>query len=358
MRLAFYAPLKSPHHANPSGDRAMARSILKALEMLDAQVTLASTLRSREGAGDPAQQAVLQTKAQAEIPQLIALGKAEGWQAWITYHNYYKAPDLLGPAVTNALDIPYLQIESTRARKRLTGPWASFAQAAEDAADAADAILYFTRHDAEALKRDAPEGQHLLPLPPFLPLAEVPPTGSRNGPMLAVGMMRPGDKTASYELIAATLDLLPARTWQLDIAGDGTARPQVEALMAPFGDAVQFLGAQPPKKMATLYQNASLLFWPGVNEAFGLAYLEAQAHGLPVVAQDRPGVRDVLAPAPYPAVDSGAQGLAAMVLPLLKDTDQRRRTGDTARAHVAQTHLLPAAAQQLRRGLQAVGVSA
>ncbi len=357
MQLAFYAPLKSPYHQNPSGDRAMARSILKALETLEAEVTLASSLRSRDGAGAPARQTALIASAEQEMPHLIRQGKAEGWQAWITYHNYYKAPDLLGPAVTKALGIPYLQIESTRARKRLTGPWARFAQAAEDAADVADAILYFTHHDAEALTRDAPKDQHVLPLAPFLPQADLPPLGPRDGPMLAVGMMRPGDKVASYQLVAQTLHLLPVGTWQLDIAGDGAARDAVAALMAPFGDAVRFLGTKAPEEMSTLYQDASLLFWPGVNEAFGLSYLEAQAHGLPAVAQDRPGVRDVLAPGTYPDIDSGPQGLADMILPLLQDADQRRRSGDAARASVARTHLLPAAAARLRAALATVGVA-
>ena len=356
MRLAFYAPLKSPLHEVPSGDREIARGLIKALELLDAEVNLASTLRSRDGAGDAARQAALRDQAAAETAALIQRGKDEDWRAWITYHNYYKAPDLLGPAVSKALGIPYLQVESTRARKRLSGPWAGFAQAAEAAADAADLIFYITERDAEALRRDAPEGQQLMHLPPFLPQMELPPMGDRTGPMLAVGMMRPGDKLASYTLIAQSLALLPKGAWQLHIAGDGAARAEVETLMTPFGHAVTFLGAQPAEQMSEVYQNAGLLFWPGVNEAFGLAYLEAQAHGLPVVAQNRPGVCDVLAPGTYPAPDEGPEGLARMLTPLLQDSMHRRTTGDHARTHVGARHLLPTAAENLRQGLMTVGV--
>lgn len=356
MQLAFYAPLKSPIHTTPSGDREIARGLIKALEALDANVTLASTLRTRDGVGDATAQVAIQTQAQAEIPLLIQRGSTEKWQAWITYHNYYKAPDVLGPAVAKALNIPYLQIESTRARKRLSGSWADFAQVAENAADAADVVFYFTTRDAEALERDAPEGQQLLPLPPFLPRTDLPTKGAQDGPMLAVGMMRPGDKLASYLIIARCLHLLPQGTWQLNIAGNGTARSQVAHLMAPFGDAVQFLGALGPEQMTSAYQNASLFLWPGVNEAFGLAYLEAQAHGLPVVAQNRPGVCDVLAPGSYPSIDSGPEGLVRMITPLLHNAALCRETGDAARSYVAQNHLLPAAAAQLRKGLDAVGV--
>lgn len=124
-------------------------------------------MRIYDGRGDAALQADLAAKAQMEVDRLLASEDAAGWTHWLTYHNYYKAPDLIGPVVCRALGIPYLQVESTRARKRLTGPWASFAAAAEAAADAADAVLYLTERDSQALHRDAPAGQRVIHLPRF-----------------------------------------------------------------------------------------------------------------------------------------------------------------------------------------------
>ena len=351
MTLAFFAPLKPPTHETPSGDRQMARNLMAALEAAGFAVTLASTLRCRDGAGDAEQQKALIAQAEAEIPALISRGQKQGWRGWVTYHNYYKAPDLLGPQVSAALDIPYVQIESTRARKRLEGPWAKFAQLAETAADSANVIFYLTQRDAEALRRDAPAGQHLAHLAPFLPHEHLPAASACEGPMLSVGMFRKGDKTASYRLIAEALALLQATDWQLHIAGDGDAAAEIRALFAPFGRHVQFLGNVPPRGMGDIYTRASLLLWPGVNEAFGMTYLEAQSHGLPIVAQDRPGVRDVLAPGEYPAPEAGATGLAARIDGLLKDRPHRVSIGKEARAHVAGHHLLPAAARTLREGL-------
>lgn len=356
MQLAFYAPLKSPDHPVPSGDRAMARGLMAALQRGGASVTVASTLRSRDGAGDSAAQAMLFNAAKTEVTQAIARGRTEGWQAWITYHNYYKAPDLIGPAVARALGIPYLLVESSRARKRLTGPWAGFAQAAEAASDAADVIFYLTHRDAETLRRDQTAGQRLVHLPPFLAQDALPLPSALDGPMLAVGMLRDGDKRASYQIIAETLALLPTDSWRLDIAGDGPARTEIETMLAPFGDAVRFLGELDATAMAAAYRHASLLFWPGVNEAFGLAYLEAQAAGLPVVAQDRPGVRDVLAPASYPAPESGTAPLAAQITGLLSDTTLRHTRAQAARDFVAQHHLLPTATATLLAGLESCGV--
>lgn len=356
MRLAFYAPMKPPEHPTPSGDRAMARGLMSALRQTGAEVTLASTFRSRDGAGDAGVQSRLLVEADREVTRLLPQGRAENWRGWITYHNYYKAPDLIGPAVAQALSIPYLQVESTRARKRLTGAWARFAAKAEAAADAAAVVFYVTTRDAETLMRDAPAEQRLIHLPPFLDRDALPEPSRGGGPMLSVGMMRSGDKLASYGIIAQTLALLKS-DWHLDIAGDGPAMRQVCALMAPFGARVRFLGALDQTALDTAYAGASLLFWPGVNEAFGLAYLEAQAAGLPIVAQDRPGVRDVLAPGPYPAPEDGAAGLARQLWPLLTAPEARHTAGQAARSHVAAHHLRPAAAARLTEGLQAAGVT-
>lgn len=348
MRLAFYAPLKPPDHPVPSGDRAMARAVIQALAHMGAQVDLAAQLRSRDGAGDAQVQRRLMGEAEAVLPDVIAQGHSARWQAWITYHTYYKAPDLIGPAVARALGIPYLLIEATRARKRLGGPWETFARASEAACDAADVIFYLTARDHEALAAYAPEGQTLLHLPPFLARTALP--AQANGThLLAVGMMREAAKLPSYRLIAETFALLPPQT-ALEIAGDGPARARVGALMAPFGTRVRFLGALDPDALAEAYARAGALIWPGVDEAFGMTYLEAQAHGLPVIAQDRPGVRDVLYPRPYPSVAQGAAGLAAFA-------QASTPAPQDIRAHIRAHHLLPAAAKTLRAGLARAGVT-
>lgn len=356
--LAFYAPLKPPDHPVPSGDRAMARALMHALQGLGAEVIVASRLRSRDGSGDPATQRAIAAEAAQEVARLIPQGRAAGWRGWVSYHNYYKAPDLIGPQVSAALGIPYLLIEATRARKRLTGPWADFARAAEAACDAARVIFHVTARDAETLQRDAPAGQELLALPPFLDRTDLPPlTTGAPGAMLSVGMMRPGDKAASYALIAETLARLPAGGWRLEIAGDGVARAEIARLMAPFGAAVRCLGALEPPALELAYGRASLLFWPGVNEAFGMSYLEAQAAGLAVVAQDRPGLRDVLAPGiAHPPPDAGTEALAARLATLLADPARCRAEGLAGRSHVAAAHLRPAAQSRLRAGLRAAGV--
>ena len=45
MRVAFYAPLKSPAHPVPSGDRRIARALLQALALGGHDTTLVSIFR-------------------------------------------------------------------------------------------------------------------------------------------------------------------------------------------------------------------------------------------------------------------------------------------------------------------------
>jgi hypothetical protein len=332
----------------------MGRNLMAALRAGGAEVHLASEMRVYDRAGDPAHQADMLQAAKGETEHLIARGRSEGWQVWLTYHNYYKAPDLLGPAVSSALGLPYVLVEATRARKRLKGPWAAFAHAAERACDTAALIFYLTQHDAEALTDRAPAGQMLCHLRPFLQSASLPPPSDRTGPMLSVGMLRPGDKLASYALIAETLHHLQSKAWRLSIVGDGEAREDVAALMQPFGAQVELLGEMDSDALQAHYSTASLLLWPGVNEAFGFAYLEAQAAGLPVIAQNRPGVRDVLAPGTYPDPAQGPQALAQQVDALLSDPHAAQAAAAKARSHVAAHHLLGSATETLLQAIRKV----
>ena len=330
----------------------MARALMSALHYGDHHVTIASTLRSREPKGSETAQKALIAQAAAEIDTCLALPAVRAAQVWLTYHNYYKAPDLVGPVVSRTLGIPYVQIESTRARKRLDGPWANFAARSEDAAESADTIIYLTAHDEVALRAYAPALQKLRHLPPFLNRTTLPKLGHRNGSILSVGMMRYGDKLRSYQIIAETLQKTPGE-WHINIAGDGEARKEVEALMAPVADRVTYLGALSSENLAAQYADAAVLFWPGVNEAYGMTYLEARAAGLPVVAQDRPGVRDVAGPH-LTAQDKGADGLAQQLRIWLDNPNIRIAAGDTARQEIAKTHLLPAASARLSEKLEEV----
>jgi hypothetical protein len=80
---------------------------------------------------------------------------------------------------------------------------------AEAALDAADAVLVMNEADREMLERHRPARQRLAAFPPFLDVDAWPAPAARpvrKAPrLLAVAMMRHGDKLASYRLLAAAL---------------------------------------------------------------------------------------------------------------------------------------------------------
>jgi len=327
----------------------MARALRTAL---GDRAELVSELRLYDGKGDGAVQAELEQHAREEAKRLIAKG---GWRAWVTYHNYYKAPDIIGPIVARALDIPYILIEATRSTKRLTGPWSRFALLAEAATDHADLVFYFTERDRVALEQGRPKGQQLVKLHPFLPRTDLPAPAPLTGhTILTVAMLRGGDKLESFRIIADTLPLLTTPDWHLQIAGDGPARDKIEPLFAPLAPHITFLGQLDRGGLDQAYRDADTFLWPGVNEAFGMVYLEAQAAGLPVVAQNRNGVRDVVLADGLVPADHGPNALAQALDHLLGSPDERQTRGQKSRAFVAENHLLNTASKTLWQHINAL----
>jgi len=314
MRIAFYAPLKAPDHPVPSGDRTIARLLIAALRQGGAAVEIASRIRSRCAEPDEAAQQAIARKGAAAAKRLIAkyrgLPKRQRPQAWFSYHLYYKAVDWIGPAVADALDIPYFLAEASHAPKRAEGPYAFSHAAAEAAIRKADGIFCLNPIDRECLSPLVGK-KRLIDLRPFLDLSDF----TRKLPerkaartrlardhgidadqpwLLAVGMMRKGDKLASYRLLAEALQHLD-RPWQLLIVGDGEARADVQRAFKAVAGGVFLLGALPRPKLPEVAAACDLCVWPAVNEAFGMALLEAQACGLPVVAGAWGGVPAIIA---------------------------------------------------------------
>jgi glycosyltransferase involved in cell wall biosynthesis len=122
-------------------------------------------------------------------------------------------------------------------------------------------------------------------------------------------------------------------TATLLIVGDGPLRPELEreAAARGFGRSVRFAGSHPDVTM--FYRMADVFVLPSLSEGLSNALLEAMAAGLPVVASDVGGNREV--------VDNGVSGFlvdwtdaaasARLVATLLDDAVLRRRVGEAAR---------------------------
>jgi glycosyltransferase involved in cell wall biosynthesis len=360
MKVAFYAPLKSPNHPTPSGDRTLARQLMSCLSDFCEEVTLASECRSLEKRGDEQRQKQLIDSAETETARLLETYQNQGQtpDIWFTYHLYYKAPDLIGPSVSKALNIPYVAAEASRAPKRATGPWQLFHKKAEAAIDHASIIFHLTKRDRECLELVRPEHQRLVHLPPFIEPPDVPSSHGLKDKtirLITIAMMRSGDKMASYTILANTLTELANHNWTLDIIGDGPSSDEVHQLFKPFSSRVKFLGKIEDINQKNAHLSSSDIFiWPGINEAFGLVYLEAQALGLPVIALDTAGVPEV--------VSEGETGLLADPLKpaqmaqnlnrLMEDNALRSQLSRRATTHIQSQHTKEKATAILRESLE------
>jgi glycosyltransferase involved in cell wall biosynthesis len=373
MTLAFYAPLKSPDHLVPSGDRRMARALIEALGRTGQRVELACRLRSYDRAGDRSRQQRLQALGERCAGKLLRRYQHEHDRphAWLTYHGYHKAPDWLGPTVSAALSIPYLLAESSFAPKQEGGPWAPGHLATERAIRQGDVVIGLTRLDLECLAPLVTPPAELRYLPPFLdPAPYLAARGARarhraelaarwrmdrEKPwLLAVAMMREDVKRDSYLLLADALASLRERAWQLLVVGDGPARAAIEAAFERLGEGrVVLAGALAETELPACYAAADLCVWPAVREAYGVAMLEAQAAGLPVVAGREYGVAEVvqheLTGLLTPPRD--VRAFAQAVGGLLDDPDRRRVMAESAWRFVAAHRSMAHAADVLAAAL-------
>jgi glycosyltransferase involved in cell wall biosynthesis len=165
--------------------------------------------------------------------------------------------------------------------------------------------------------------------------------------ILVVAMMRAGDKLASYRKLAEALARLTDLPWRLLVAGGGSARAEVEAALeqAVPGRAC-FLGTLEARQLATAYAASDLYAWPAVNEAYGMAMLEAQAAGLPVISRATRGVPEVVTDGRTGILIQG-EDLAPPMRELLTDAKRRAALGAAAAQITGAERSLDAAARRM-----------
>jgi glycosyltransferase involved in cell wall biosynthesis len=162
-------------------------------------------------------------------------------------------------------------------------------------------------------------------------------------------MFRPEKNQRALIELAARL---PRETdWQLWLVGEGETRPACTALAHQLGlaDRVKFLGFQADP--APLYRAADIAVLASQSESLPNFLIEAQAHGLPVVADDIGGVRECFRPGETGwAVPPGdADAFLAALTPLLADPAQRASAGLAAQTFAREAF---SPARQLLRYLE------
>jgi glycosyltransferase involved in cell wall biosynthesis len=294
----------------------------------------------------------LKAKAAAEVERISGNWRHGRKPDYLfCYHTYYKAPDLVGAVLARVFRIPYATIEASYSNRRNIGIWADTQICVVEAVKLANANFCFTMRDRLGLAAIAPEAK-LEMLHPFIdttPFTTLPDNENVHR-LVAIAMMRKGDKFDSYKILAKALALVTDLPWTLTVIGDGEMRSETTALFdsIPAG-RIEWLGEVSPDQVPTLLRSGGIFVWPGCGEAYGLAYLEAQAAGLAVVAQNTAGVpevvRDSVTGILTPPGDINAYANA--IRRLLTNGSERRQMAMAARRFVLDERSLSQTAQQL-----------
>ncbi|RWH36008.1 MAG: glycosyltransferase family 4 protein [Mesorhizobium sp.] len=362
MRIAFYAPLKSPNHAVASGDRQMARMLIKALEHGGHRVDLASELRFYLREPESKSFDALKVEAREEVARLTELWQRDGKpDLWFSYHLYYKAPDLIGPELASAFAIPYVTAEASYSKRRNVGFWADMQALVARAVEQAALNICFTQRDRRGLTDALPDAVFGM-LSPFIDTSVFRELPARGCPtrLVTVAMMRPGDKVDSYRMLAQALAPIGHLPWTMSVVGDGPARDEVKGQFAGLpADRIEWLGAIEPAAVPDVLYSGGIYVWPGCGEAYGVAYLEAQAAGLPVVAQDIAGVPEVVRDGQtgFLTPPGDVAAFTSAIERLLVRGDERTAMAGNARRFILEERSLGTAAARLSELLAKIAVA-
>ncbi len=353
MRICFYAPFKPLNHPNPSGDQIIGKGIYNFLSKRGHTVLIASTLRTRWIFWKPWLLPVL-IKEFVSTSRKIRSFKPD---LWLTYHSYYKSPDILGPPLCQRFRIPYIifqGIYSTKQQRSLKG----FPGFYLNRSCLQHAVHLFTNKkvDHKNLRRLIPPEKLSYVRPGIFPEMFSRSKEDRkrirstyqaeNCPLLiSAAMFRPDVKTEGLTwMLHALAGIAPAAfPFKLIIAGDGSERSSLEELAAQLlPGRCFFAGKVAREEMSALYSAGDIFVFPGIRESLGMVYLEAQSCGLPVVAFDNGGIPEVVKKDISGILTSpfNKQEFITAVQSLLADENRRKSMGKAGAATIRKTHNL------------------
>jgi glycosyltransferase involved in cell wall biosynthesis len=232
------------------------------------------------------------------------------------------------------------------------------------AAERVISISRFTAEKAVAHNGLAPERIRILHncLDPVFDHA--PDLTAQDGALslLTVARISEAERYKGHEYVLRALPGLLSSFPRLiyDVVGDGEGRPALEQLAADQGVArtVRFHGAVSEEELQRLYSRASVFIMPSAREGFGFVFLEAMAHGLPVIGGNQDATTEVVADGETGllVVPGSTEQIAQAASRLLADPDLRQRMGQAGRRRVEDRFSFDRFQATLRQHLAEVGL--
>jgi glycosyltransferase involved in cell wall biosynthesis len=306
VKIAFYCPNKPLSDTHPSGDQTIARGIVHSLNAFGHECVEIVRFRSRWFWKRPGGW----LEALAALGQSCLRGVSFRPDLWLTYHSYYKSPDVLGPWASRALGIPYVlfqPIYGTR-RRKAAGTRTGF-YLNRLALKACRHAFTNNIDDIDALRRVLPPKGFTYLAPGIFPeqfhrdmaAREVIRTryglSDRAPVLMTAARFRADVKFESLAYLFKALARICNRYPDLKLltVGDGPMERDLKRLAESLlPGRVIFCGRVPRHEMLRYYSSADIFVFPGIGESLGMVFLEAQACGLPVVALDTAGVPQVV----------------------------------------------------------------
>jgi glycosyltransferase involved in cell wall biosynthesis len=133
-------------------------------------------------------------------------------------------------------------------------------------------------------------------------------------------------------VLVAALARLSALDWRWQCIGSVDRDPATTAALRALisrhdlGDRVALAGEWPPENLATAYRAADCFVLPSFHEGYGMAFAEALAYGLPIVACRAGAVPDLVPDSAGILVPPGDDAALAIALrQVIADPELRRR---------------------------------
>ena len=220
-------------------------------------------------------------------------------------------------------------------------------QLARFAMTRADRIVAISRYARELAVGAGASADRVTLIAPGVDLpATAPPVHDNNGPPTLLTISRLEDRYKGHDVVLRALPLVrvavPNVRWR--VIGDGPLRPTLEEGARTMGleDSVRFLGAVSDEvrdrelAAADVFCMVSRLPAGGfAGEGFGIVYLEANAHGVPVVAGATGGALDAVVPGETGLLVDPEDHVAVAdaIVTLLCDRELASRLARGGRAH-------------------------
>lgn len=348
MRLAFVTPMRPLAHPKLSGDVTIAQDLAQFFRNQGHLVIPMGECSTDRIWERPWRWPSLMREGCRLLSQLDKV------DAILTYHAYYRAPDLLGPLAA-LRGLPYFIFAPAYATKRRRH-WRTRPGYLLNKWGLRQGTHLFTNKTTELtnLRRLIPEEQ-LTYIAPGIRTDMFQPDGQTRAAyraswnvgskpvVFSTAMLREDVKAEGIEWTLKTLGRLRLEglAFFYVIAGDGPARPRLEQLaQSELPGAHLFVGRVERFRLQELYSAGDLFVFPGIREGLGMVYLEAQCCGLPCVAWDHDGapqvVKDGVSGIITPAYDGDA--FAAAIRSLLTNAGKRDTLGRSAREYVLANH--------------------